>query len=138
MGGTTFCTTPTPVRIVGPRTDTFRTYATMDEAYSAAVNDALWEKGHGGYTGTIAEKDGFVDFGVSKIDPGQLARLIEEALYGRDGEREAEARVGLSKALDLPPRRTIDEVLDTYDDKWGPAVGVRFGDEFWFMGWAST
>ena len=37
---------------------------TLDEAYRKATEDAYYWNGHGGYTGTIAEKSGCVLFDV--------------------------------------------------------------------------
>ena len=34
-------------------------YANAREAFNDAIRDAAWEHGHGGYTGTIAEKSNF-------------------------------------------------------------------------------
>lgn len=45
MGALNFC-----VKIKGD---------TAEEAFFAAVDEAAYESGHGGYTGTIAEKSGF-------------------------------------------------------------------------------
>lgn len=44
--------------------ETQATGATMAEAFHSAVNDAHYWHGHGGYTGTIAEKPGAVAFDV--------------------------------------------------------------------------
>lgn len=38
---------------------------TMDEAFDEGRREALHEYGHGGYTGTIAEKDGYVKYAVA-------------------------------------------------------------------------
>jgi hypothetical protein len=49
MGATTFSTT---VKVTANET--------AREAFRAAVQNAQHENGHGGYTGTIAEKDDFI------------------------------------------------------------------------------
>ena len=54
MGGTTFLVTLAA--------------ATISDAYRDAVAEAHYECGHGGYSGTIAEKSGYVDFGTLPSD----------------------------------------------------------------------
>ena len=93
--------------------DTFFTQAKGDnanEAFANAVADAAWESGHGGYTGTIAEKQEFVEIPLPEgADP------VEEA------------------------NRLIDEGDSRIDDKWGPAGCFDLGDdEYMFFGWASS
>lgn len=80
------------------------------QAFRSAVEDAAWEHGHGGYTGTIAEKHDFVMIEVPEgKDPGRYAdELINEG----------------------DPR---------VDDKWGPAGCIDLGKGlFLFFGWASS
>lgn len=54
--------------------ETTATGKTAREAFLNAVNDAHYWHGHGGYTGTIAEKPGFIEFSVP------LAELPERKL----------------------------------------------------------
>lgn len=84
---------------------------TAQEAFKLAREEAAWEHGHGGYTGTIAEKDSF-----------KLVNLSEEIIKDQ---------VLLSAK--------IDELIDTeFDDKWGPAGCVKTGENtYLFFGWAS-
>lgn len=83
---------------------------TAREAFSAAVQEARYEHGQGGYTGTIAEKDSFV--------------MIE-------APAEADAAKYASALLNDGDRRI--------DNKWGPAGCITLGDEWWlFFGWASS
>lgn len=83
---------------------------TAKDAFSHAVDAALREYGHGGYTGTIAEKESFT---IIELPEGcrpytQAARLIDQ-----DDER--------------------------IEDKWGPAgVFVLGHGRFLFFGWASS
>lgn len=75
------------------------------------VEDALYDYGHAGYTGTIGEKDQYVmiELPDGYSDPRAYAdKLIEEG----------------------DPR---------VDDKWGPAGCIKTGeDEYLFFGWASS
>lgn len=82
---------------------------TAAEAFDKAVEEARYECGHGGYTGTIAEKRGFVMVTVpAGKDPGQHA----QDLY------------------DANDKRVID--------KWGPACCVALGNgNYLFFGLAS-
>lgn len=80
------------------------------EAFSRAVDQAAWENGHGGYTGTIAEKHAFVMIDVpAGVEPEAYAnRLLQEG----------------------DPR---------INDKWGPAGCIALGgDHYLFFGLASS
>ncbi len=72
--------------------------ATAQEAFARACQEARHEHGHGGYTGTIAEKDGFHSFPLAPGDDPYA--LAEAAIYRPDGSRLAEVA----------------------NDKWGPAA----------------
>jgi hypothetical protein len=89
-------------------------------AFAEAVRRAEFEHGHGGYTGTIAEKGSFT--------------VIDAAPRTRED------------ALDLA-RRLLAGADPRVDDKWGPAGAVPLaadsstaaGPEGWlFFGWASS
>lgn len=92
---------------------TFATVAkgkTAQKAFDHARDEAAWEHGHGGYTGTIAEKSNFV-----------MIPAVE-------GE----------KPMDTA-ERLIDEGDPRVDDKWGPAGCIDCGDgKYLFFGWASS
>ena len=82
---------------------------TAKEAFSAARTEAQYESGHGGYTGTIAEKHSFI---------------VLEPTAGTTPEAFARA---LAEGAD-----------DRYEDKWGPALCVKLGEGKWlFFGVAS-
>jgi hypothetical protein len=94
-------------------------------AFRAAVEEAQYESGHGGYTGTIAEKDKFV------LIPGSGSTLPTRAQ-------------AYNEAADL-----IDKSDPRIDDKWGPAGAIEFANPdlkraalgercFLFFGWASN
>lgn len=92
--------------------DAFVTMAqgkTAKEAFRNAVADAQHQNGHGGYTGTIAEKREFVLLKPKTTDP-------------------------LKEAWDL-----IHEDDERISDKWGPAGCFDLGDnKFVFFGLASS
>ena len=62
----------------------FKTYMESSsgarDAFNKAVERAMWEHGHGGYTGTIAEKHGYVMLTVPKGESVEdfIDRKIEE------------------------------------------------------------
>jgi len=86
------------------------------DAFAQAVRDAQYDRGHGGYTGTIGEKGSFVMIGVP------------------DGE-------SASRYAD----KLIDEDDKRISDKWGPAGCIDMGkskyregvNRYIFFGWAS-
>ncbi len=89
------------------------------QAFAKARDAAAWEHGHGGYTGTIAEKREFV-----MIDPKTEGEKtddwsqIDYENYARELAGSGDPRV---------------------DDKWGPAGCIQLSDrEFLFFGWASS
>ena len=78
-------------------------------AFIGAVREAQYECGHGGYTGTIAEKHGFT---VIPLEEGREP-------YEYAGE-------------------LIDECDRRVNDKWGPAGCFELGEgRYLFFGWAS-
>ena len=82
------------------------------KAFDQLRDHYLHEYGHGGYTGTIAEKDSFTRIGEVKT--------------------KAEA-MSLAEKL-------IDDEDQRVDDKWGPAGCITITDEpncWLFFGWAS-
>jgi hypothetical protein len=98
MGGQTFC--------ISARG------ATAQAAFHAAHSEACHEHGHGGYTGTIAEKSEFVMIPVPADRTGDVWGYAQEL---------------------------IDDGDERIDDKWGPAGCIDQGQgNFVFFGWASS
>lgn len=85
-------------------------------AFEAACYQARYEDGHGGYTGTIAEKGEF-----TMID---TVASVDEAYKLAD--------------------KLTDEGDSRVDDKWGPAGCIKITakaggtPQFLFFGWASS
>jgi hypothetical protein len=81
-------------------------------AFRNAREDAQYENGHSGYSGTIAEKTSY-----------KLITLSEEVIND-------------PTLFDAK----IDELTDTkFEDKWGPAGAVKIKEgEYYFFGWASV
>lgn len=86
--------------------------ASAKEAFAQARDHASWEHGHGGYTGTIAEKHEFIMLPV----PEGVDQSTDWYEYDPD----------------CPHWQAVD-------DKWGPAGCFDLGDgHFLFFGWASS
>lgn len=84
--------------------------ANAQAAFNAVTDQARYENGHGGYSGTIAEKHDFV--------------MIPR-------------RPGLSAEQDADD--LIEAGDPRIDDKWGPAGCFDLGKgRFMFFGWASS
>lgn len=89
------------------------------DAFEAAVSDAQYEYGHGGYTGTIAEKYTFV--------------MIDPKKDGKNTDDWAQADYE-----DYAYKLVVDGDY-RIDDKWGPAGCIDLGDgKYLFFGWASS
>lgn len=80
------------------------------DAFNKAVEAAQYDHGHGGYSGTIAEKDDFIMITLPEgVNPSAYAYAL------------------------------IDEEDSRIDDKWGPAGCFDLGNgEYFFFGWASS
>lgn len=80
------------------------------DAFNEACDSARYEYGHGGYTGTIAEKTNYVSISLP---------------HGMDAESYA--------------RKLIDNDDSRIFDKWGPAGCILMNDgQYLFFGWASS
>jgi hypothetical protein len=91
------------------------------EAFSAACEQARYEYGHRGYTGSLAEKH---EFTVIKM-PMQPAPDADEKDVYKEAVRYAE--------------NLINEGDERIDDKWGPAGCIEYlPGKFLFFGWASS
>jgi hypothetical protein len=89
--------------------------ATPEIAFTTAISSARYLNGHGGYTGTIAEKHSFTIATTKNISDQNQAYHLAESL------------------------------IDTkYSDKWGPAGCIPIIQpntslkKFLFFGWASN
>lgn len=83
---------------------------TAAEAFNVARDEAAYDHGHAGYTGTVTEKINFVMIPLPK-----------------------------GKTADQYANELIDEGDDRIDDKWGPAGCIQVSEgQFLFFGWASS
>jgi hypothetical protein len=99
--------------------------ATDEDAFRQARDSARFEHGHGGYSGTIAEKSSFVRYAKARSK--------------RNAERMASALIHTNPNGVLVYR---EEASQACDDKWGPACAIRYPvdaqhDGVLFFGYAS-
>ena len=90
---------------------------TVKEAFNRLVEEARYESGHGGYTGTIAEKSDYKSASSKVFENRQ-------------------------EAMDFAEKKSEDG-NHWSDDKWGPAAYVSFKNDkgevcYLFFGWASS
>lgn len=112
---------------------------TVKEAFDRITDQARYEHGHGGYTGTIAEKHGFREFAlpeVSGLSPSNLAEFCLNGIYEDDGDEAWTPHAG-SRIVDgkwvanptvtIPPTHRADlrRIAESVDDKWGDAACVE-------------
>lgn len=97
-----------------------------DEAFNTAVSEARYMNGHGGYTGTIAEKGSFREFKApAGVEPAFVAEYATTRWLPDTGVKPETLR-------------QLDVIADAVDDKWGPAGCVQLSASEWlFFGWAS-
>ena len=125
---------------------TFSTIAkgkTVQDAFHQAVEQAQYDHGHAGYTGTIAEKDGFVlSTPPAGVTAAQWLAWIEAyeppRTYWQNGREVQEASARIPDGVPDQHVPALRQAGTAYDDKWGPAVAIPWGDQAWlFCGWAS-
>lgn len=109
-------------------------------AFDALVERAKYDHGHAGYTGTIAEKDGFVLLTRKPLLEAEAFALMERLQDDDLGTDPTEVAIQ-GRAADVDP-----ELRRRYtDDKWGPANCLPLCETaggpavaFLFFGWASS
>ena len=127
---------------------------TLSEAFRNAVDEAYYQYGHGGYTGSIAEKSGvsFFDIPLNALpDRGDewsigervasaFAYFIEDESLSDPTEYEWAERakadaIALRMAVGV---RKFEEMAYIWDEKWGNALAFRLAEnKFAFCGMAS-
>lgn len=95
--------------------------------FARLVDTALWEHGHGGYSGTIAEKHDFV---VLPRAPRKTAAQTAHALLDADDPAVAD-KWGPAGCVECSPAEAA---------RWKKASGLsgRHGRVYIFFGWASA
>jgi len=124
---------------------------TVGDAYNKQVDSDHWEHGHSGYTGTLAEKDGFVLIARRpRITAGRMMDTIidaEQWMFWLDTDEKYRHAYAKPKARCrdawqrlcqwYPDRGTVHEsgaihvgmnardICGVYGEKWGPALAVE-------------
>jgi hypothetical protein len=100
------------------------------DAFDILVAKAQYDHGHSGYTGTIAECDGFVVFECPDgVGPALFIRWVE-ASWGADKD-----------AVPEDFHAIVRDARAIYEDKWGPALCIPDPTDntlFHFIGSASA
>ena len=107
---------------------------TAQAAFDRLVEKAQWEHGHGGYSGTIAEKHSMVEFQRPK---GMRRTTVFQAIadIGTIGDKPIYALAMQAKYPKLP----IEQMVEMYFDKWGPSLAIELSKgEYLFAGFASS
>ncbi|HUW00751.1 MAG TPA: hypothetical protein VMW08_00225 [Acidimicrobiales bacterium] len=107
---------------------------TAEQAFDRAVRDAQYEYGHGGYTGSIAEKHDFVLVATPK---GTSAERLLAKTYDAHAALEAEAGTEWARKATAKERKALaylreklghqaDRWIEAAEgDKWGPAAAIE-------------
>lgn len=94
----------------------------IETAHGTLMDEAFYDHGHNGYSGTIAEKPDFKVF-----------TLKEE--YRQIPTAKFESIIDFDHADDFFEEPGAGSV---YDDKWGPGVVFETKDSYVFTGYASA
>lgn len=111
----------------------------LRSAFNSAVESAQWEYGHGGYSGTIAEKHSVTSAGkLQRVSPRKFVDTISSIVDEFDVEEQYDKKLGRyvskrtnarTKAIARLPEslKALDwnTIAAAYDDKWGPAAAVE-------------
>jgi len=102
------------------------------EAFESAVENAQWNHGHGGYTGTIAEKNSFVLFQRPK---GVRLTTVKKVIHDMAASWDEKEITKLEKKY---PKFPIRQMVRVWDDKWGPSACIELKPKVYiFFGMAS-
>lgn len=93
------------------------------QAFSQAREEAAYQHGHGGYTGTIAEKPGYRIF---EVPAGVTVEAVIDAFEAFDWDSPR-------------PEWMPESIADQYGDKWGDCIAIKEPTGGWhFIGMASS
>ena len=132
----------------------------LDDAFDAATYQARFEYGHGGYTGSIAEKDHVMEVRPPmRVPPGTRKKTYLQAVHiaeawswmredtaedlKDDRPRYIKRRKQIAKEVDKFNAKGFDMYymcrMTDHATKWEPCCGMRIGrsNEYVFWGIAS-
>ena len=139
--------------------DRFETESTgkdFDEAFQRAVDNAFYDYGHAGYTGSICEKPGAylipTPKGMKAYDVMNVI-LDAQGIFVWDAATESQA-AAFKQVVKWFGQDEAEKIVNMSDDKWDDAVGIELADDeygltpvwhpipknekrFLFFGWAS-
>jgi hypothetical protein len=101
------------------------------EAFAKARAWAQHMEGHGGYTGTIAEKHGFRLFtlNVAPRNLFEVERYVEALELADAFERQGDAKTAKRELARCPAKfrndATFRAMARCFSDKWGDAVAIE-------------
>ena len=109
---------------------------TAQIAFDKVAANARHNHGHGGYSGTIAEKYSMVEFprpkGMRRATVIQAVRALGRICKDDDGNAET------ATVQAKYPKLRIAAMFEVYDDKTAPALAIELRKgEYLFAGWAS-
>ena len=112
---------------------------TLDKAFTKLVEEKCYYHGHGGYSGTLAEKNEVVELRVPAGFEGERWRDIVEQLTGLVGDYPWRNDEGgelerLKAELGKHFATAEDHALKLDGDKWGPAFAIKVDDRKWWVG----
>ena len=124
--------------IMGADQFTTRAYpGTLQAAFDAAHEEACYDFGHAGYTGSIAEKGSAVEFTLpTTVTLSDALDALNESYDYMTRDASGSWVTVPAKVPDWAPSNWA-RIAATYNDKWGPAVGIHTPEGWVFTGWAS-
>lgn len=104
----------------------------LDKTFMAVTREARYMDGHGGYTGTIAEKYDYINVGTMppRLTVDRLVNLIWDYEQWLSQKEDYERGVGGVRKSGKNPvpnhlQAFVEKVAGPYGDKWGPAVVIE-------------
>jgi len=94
---------------------------TLDEAFRSAVEQALYDYGHAGYTGSIAEKGSVVEIPLKEIGRKDREKYADDLMHNLDprvsdkwGDAGAISLKGTKKEKELRERNNMQRKKGNY------------------------
>lgn len=110
---------------------------TLDKAFTALIEQKCWEHGHGGYSGTLAEKNQVVELRVPVGIDGQRWQQLVDQLTGLVGQWRTDhgnEQESIKAELGRHYDTAVDHAMKLDGDKWGPAYAIKVADNQWWVG----
>ena len=105
--------------------------AITTQLWNTLVEDRAYAHGHGGYTGTFAEKDDVVIAYFPKLTDDEIVILSETVMF----EDEPPQALMNKARLDSD---NLSKMKSIFYSKYGPALGITNGSYVEFMGMCSS